>query len=221
MRRLRAQGFSLIEVMVVVAIIAIVAAVAVPNLLPEVNKAHVNGGADIVAAAMARARGEAMLAKRCVRVWIDSANPRRLVAERLNTFDCDVAPATFSAGYGGVGLNGVSEVWEPMFTASIEAPTGVLTMLAAPSDSTACSTQTGSVAATPPGFACAQVIFRPNGRIWTLDPDADDDAVINVRHPGVPQSRSVLINSNGLICTLPLGQAPVVGSGPKDFVCPN
>jgi Tfp pilus assembly protein FimT len=67
----------LIEVMMVVAIIAIMAAVAVPNLLPEVHKAHVGGGAEVVAAAVARARSEAMVSKRCVRVWIDSTNTHR------------------------------------------------------------------------------------------------------------------------------------------------
>ncbi len=144
------KGFSLIEVMVVVAIIAVIAAVAVPNLLPEVHKAHVAGGAEIVAAAVARARGEAMLSKRC-------------------------------------------------------------------------STTTGSVNGVPAGFACKQIVFRPNGRTWTLNAATlDDDAVINVAHPGLGASRSknILINSNGLICVHKLGQALVPGAGPADFVCP-
>lgn len=219
MVRRRPRAFSLIEVMIVVAIIAVLSAIALPNLLPEVNKAHVNGSADVVAAVLARARGEAMLSKRCVRVWIDSTNTHRIVTERLNTFDCDVAPATFPAGFGGVGLDGVAQVWSPLASSVLDAPSVVLSMLASPSDTTACSTASGSVAGTPAGFSCAHIIFRPNGRIWTQDADADDDAVINVAHPGVTLSKNILINSNGLICTYRLGEAPI--GGPGDFTCPN
>lgn len=214
------RAFSLIEVMVVVAILAVVSAIAVPNLLPEVNKAHINGGADVVAAAIARARGEAMLSKRCVRVWVDATQRNRLVTERLNTFDCDQRPGTFPAGFGGVGLNGVNQVWAPSASVALDNQSLIISFTSTPSDTSSCSVATGSVAGTPAGFACQQLIFRPNGRLWTTDPDQDDDAVLNIAHPTLPTSKSILVNSNGLICTYRLGQAPVVGSGPQDFICP-
>ena len=214
------RAFSLIEVMVVVAILAVVSAIAVPNLLPEVNKAHINGGADVVAAAIARARGEAMLSKRCVRVWVDTTQRNRLVTERLNTFDCDQRPGTFPAGFGGVGLNGVNQVWAPSASVALDNQSLIISFTSTPSDTSSCSVATGSVAGTPAGFACQQLIFRPNGRLWTTDPDQDDDAVLNIAHPTLPTSKSILVNSNGLICTYRLGQAPVVGSGPQDFICP-
>ncbi len=203
----------------VVAIIAIMAAVAVPNLLPEVHKAHVGGGAEVVAAAVARARSEAMVSKRCVRVWIDSTNTHRLVTERLNSFDCDTTPAVFPAGFGGVGLNGVAQVWAPLSAVILDAAPLVLTMQA-PADTAACSTATGSVSGVPAGFPCTHLIFRPNGRLFTQNLDENDDAVITVRHPSLVATKSILINSNGLMCINRLGEAPLPGTGPGDFVCP-
>lgn len=214
-----ARGFSLIEVMVVVAIIAVLAAIAVPNLLPEVHKAHVNGAAEVVAATLGRARAEAMLSKRCVRVYVNSNDDGVLVAERLNTFDCDVTPAVFPTGWNGAGLDGTNRVWSPLSTTTVDSQT-VQLALTPPSDTAACSTQSGSSTGVPAGFACSQLIFRPNGRLWTTDPDPDDDAVITVSHPGLPQAKRVLINSNGLICAYRLGDALLPGVGVGDFVCP-
>jgi len=214
-----ARAFSLIEVMIVVAIISIAAALAVPDLLPEVHKAHMSGAAELVAASVARARNEAMVTKRCVRMWVDSTDPRRLVTERLNTFDCDSAPGTLPAGFGGVGLDGVNRIWSPVAQANVESDLLSLTM-DAPADTTACDTATGSVSGTPTGFNCTHLIFRPNGRLYTRDLDENDDALITITHPAIPQTKSVLVNSNGLICTYRLGQAPIVGAGVGDFVCP-
>jgi prepilin-type N-terminal cleavage/methylation domain-containing protein len=215
----RPAGFSLIEVMLVVAIIAVASAMAVPNLLPEVHKAHVSGAAEVVAATLARARSEAMVSKRCVRVWIDSTTPRRLVTERLNTFDCDTKPGTFPAGFGGVGLDGVNQVWSPLSAVVLEATPMVLTMQA-PADTASCSVATGSSSGVPTGFPCTHVIFRPNGRLFTQNVDPNDDAVITVRHPSLSTTKSVLVNSNGLLCVMPLGVAPLPGVGTGDFVCP-
>lgn len=204
----------------VVTIIAILSAIAVPQLLPEVHKANVSGGAELVASALGRARGEAMLSKRCVRVWIDSTNARRLVTERLNTFDCDTTPGTFPGGFGGVGLDGVNRVWSPVSAVVVDG--SIQLSLTAPSDTAACSTATGSVSGVPAGFPCAHVVFRPNGRVLTFDVDPDDDAVVNVAHTslGPTQSKNILVNSNGLICVLQMGRAPLPGLGAGDFVCP-
>lgn len=220
--RRRAGGFSLIETMIVVAIIMILAALAVPQLLPQVHMAHLDGAAEATAAFLARARNEAMLSKRCVRVWVDTTDPRRMVSEKLNTFDCDTSPATFPPGFGSVGLDGVNRVWSPLGQVRIEAKSGTLALVDAPADTSACSTQTGSTAGTPAGFPCAHVIFRPNGRTWTVNPDPNDDAVFAVAHAGLgpSQAKNVLVNSNGHICIAKRGEALPNGAGAGDFTCP-
>lgn len=204
----------------VVAIIAIAAALAVPNLLPEVQKAQVDGAAEIVAATAARARTEAMISKRCVRMWIDSTNARRIVVERLNTFDCDVAPATFPAGFASKGIDGTAAVWSPITAQFVDAAGVTLTLSDPPQDTGACTTENGGVSGTPAGFNCVDVIFRPNGRTWTQNVDQNDDAVITVSHSGLTATKQVLINSNGLICIYRLGKPLLAGAGAGDFVCP-
>lgn len=218
---MRMRAFSLVEVMVVVTIIAIVAAIAVPQLLPEVHKARAVGATEIVAATLARARAEAMMGKRCVRVYVDSTNNRRVVVERLNTFDCDTTPATFPPGFNNLGLDGTNKVWAPITTVVIDPGTSVA-LTVAPSDTAACSTPNGSAAGTPPGFNCSFLIFRPNGRVWTTNVDPDDDAVFNVTHNalGAAGGRNILVNSNGNICVYGVGQALLPGAGAGDFVCP-
>jgi prepilin-type N-terminal cleavage/methylation domain-containing protein len=218
--RRSSAAFSLVEVMVVIVIVSIVAALAVPQLLPEVHKAHVNGAAEVLASTLARARSEAMVGKRCVRVWIDSTNTRRIVVERLNTFDCDTSPATFPAGFNNVGLDGVNRTWSPVSSVSLDNKNLVVTLTHPPSDTGACSTANGGVNNTPAGFACQTVIFRPNGRVWTLNPDQDDDALFTIAHPELADVKRVLVNANGLICTYRLGQAALAGTGANDFVCP-
>jgi hypothetical protein len=102
----------------------------------------------------------------------------------------------------------------------LDTPSVRLELSEAPHDTAACSTANGGVAGTPTGFSCRHLIFRPNGRIWTQNPDRNDDAVIAVSHPGVPQVKRVLVNSNGLICTYRLDAPLVVDTGPGDFACP-
>ncbi len=224
------RAFSLIEVMMVVAILGIAAALAVPNLLPEVRKAKVENATEAVAAFVARARTEAMLSKRCVRVWVDSTNPRRMVAERLNTFDCDQTPATFPGGYPN-GLDGSGNVWVGLGAAGallLESPALSVTLMDAPASTTACAAQLASVAGTPAGHPCTEVVFRPNGRVWHQTafiadpgtaPTETNDAVYEIVHASSPGDfRRVLVNGNGYICTLDRGAA-LVADPNGDWQC--
>ncbi|MBI1947979.1 MAG: type II secretion system protein [Deltaproteobacteria bacterium] len=224
------RGFSLIEVMLVVVILGVAAALAIPNLLPEVRKAKVDSGAEAVASFLARARTEAMLSKRCVRAWVDSTDARRMSAERLNSFDCDVAAATFPSGYAN-GLDSSGTVWVPLGAAGtllLESPRLTVSLFDAPASTSGCVAAIGSVSGTPAGHPCGEVVFRPNGRVWQQDgfiadpaaaPTDDDDAVFEVVHGDAPtEFRRVLVNSNGYICTLDRG-APLVADPNGDFQC--
>jgi prepilin-type N-terminal cleavage/methylation domain-containing protein len=216
------RGFTLLEAIVTLAILGVVAALAIPNLLPAVQQATLDGSGESVAAFLARARSEAMTTKRCVRVWIPSTATHDLVAERLNTFDCDRTPATLP---GGLGIDGTARVWIEFARLRPDSTTLQLTLRQAPSSSTATAPAPGSVAGTPAGFPGAEIRFRPNGRVFSNDAATnltDDDAVVVVRHPRLPTSdfKAVLVDGSGLICALPRGGEPAVDGAAPNFKCP-
>jgi prepilin-type N-terminal cleavage/methylation domain-containing protein len=231
-----ARGFSLIEAMVVVALLGIIAAIAVPNFLPELRKANVENSAESVAAFIGRARLEAMTSKRCVRVWIDSTNPRRMVAERLNTFDCDQTANVFPPGMSN-GLDGSGLFWVPLVGGDLrlENPGITINMTTSPAkppaSTASCQTvKLASVSGTPAGHPCTEIVFRPNGRVWHqntfiavtgTNPTADaNDAVLKIAHlQDAALFRLVLVNSNGLICALERGES-LTADPNGDFRCP-
>jgi prepilin-type N-terminal cleavage/methylation domain-containing protein len=195
------RGFSLIEVMVAVAILGIFAALAVPSLLPEVHKAQLNGAAESAAGFLARARAEAMLSKRCVRVRVDAGPPTELVMERINSFDCELAAPTAPF------IDGSANPFIELARLKPESPSVTFTLSVPP--------------ATPGG----ELRIRPNGRSFSALGSAalglnNDDAVFNVRHPLITagsDTRRILYDGNGLICAAARGQA--LAGGP-DFSCP-
>jgi prepilin-type N-terminal cleavage/methylation domain-containing protein len=222
-RRL-SRAFSLVEAMVVVALIGVIAALAVPRLLPEVQKATLEGGAENVASFIARARAEAVRSKRCVRVFIPSTATFNVVAERLNNFDCDVAPQTLP---GGIGIDGTANVWLEFARLRLDSDRLVVSLSQVPSS---CNPAPGSSAGTPVGFTGAEIRFRPNGRIFSNDNGAvparfrNDDAVLTVTHSalgGAGNTKKVLVDGNGLVCVFPRGADPPAGAGGlPNMVCP-
>lgn len=199
------RGFSLIEAMIAVSMLGIFAALATPSLIPEVHKAQLNGNTESAANFIARARAEAMISKRCVRVRVDTVpNPDQLVMERINSFDCETA--TPVAPFAGAPA-----------TAFIQ-----LARLAPDSPSVSFT-----LALDPPFPAGASLRIRPNGRVASdngvgATPTlTDDDAVVDVTHARLPvgqRTRRILYNSNGLMCVTARGQA-LLGVSP-DFSCP-
>lgn len=218
------RAFSLIEVMVVVAIVGIVAALAVPSLLPEVQKATLEGGAENVASFLGRARAEAMKSKRCVRVWVPSSATSQVVAERLNNFDCDNAPT--AAPF----IDGTSNVWLEFARLRLDSKKLLVALTQVPPS---CNPAPGSVLGAPAGFTAQEIRFRPNGRVFSNDTIPmgvngptqlrNDDAVVTVTHAQLSAgaTKKVLVNGNGLICVFPRGANPPPGpGGGSNLSCP-
>ncbi|HEY4220087.1 MAG TPA: type II secretion system protein [Myxococcota bacterium] len=191
MRSLR--GFSLIEMMVVVAILAIAASLAVPRLLPEIHKARLDGDAEIVANFVSRARSEAMYQHRCTQVRRPSAT--QLVSEVLNSFDCDSNPAT-------IKIDTTTALFLPLD--SITPSTKTTYTLTLPVDGNA-------------NGAPNVIRFRPNGRVWGTDSNlANDFGLVTVTNTllqteinNTAGTHAVLVQGNGLICVLPRGTTGV------------
>lgn len=217
-----ARGFTLLEALITVAIIGIIAAIALPNMLPEVQKATLEGGAENVASFIARARSEAMTGKRCVRVWVPSSALHEIVAERLNNFDCDNAPATLP---GGIGIDGTGTVWEEFTRLRLDSKRLTVAITQAPDSTRAGNLGPGSAIGTPTGFTGDEIRFRPNGRVYSDDATVltNDDAIVTVGHlslSGAAGTKQVLVDGNGLICTMPRGATPPVDGAAPNFKCP-
>jgi len=191
------RGFSLIEIMVVVAILSVISALAVPNLLPVMKQVQLSSEADAVAAFLSRAQLEAMAKKRCVKVEITNGG-RTLVASRLNVFDCDINPGSAPVIESGLGT------WIQFASHTPGTPTISLSFDPAPSESG------------------TEIRFRPSGRLWSADEDvSDDDGVIKVTHGTLTGTNTtkVLAEAQGLICVLKRGENP--GGLNNNLSCPN
>lgn len=217
------RGFTLLEALVTVAIIGIVAAIALPSMLPEVQKATLEGGAENVASFIARARSEAMTGKRCVRVWIPSTALSEVVAERLNNFDCDNNPTALPGG-AGLGIDGTSAVWIELARLRLDSKRLTVAITQAPNSSRAASLAPGSSVGTPAGFTGDEIRFRPNGRVFSNDAGVftNDDGIVTVTHGSLASggTKQILVDGNGLICTMPRGATPPVDGAAPNFKCP-
>ena len=197
------RGFSLIEMMLVVAILAIMAAIAVPSMSPQVDAAKLEGTAEGIASLLWRAQAEAMSSKRCVRVRLSGAD---VIAERENSFDCDTAAAASAL------IDNTSPLWIQIADFKLDGSLMTAAFSPVPGESSA---------AALGGSEPDQIRFRPSGRLFSSDTNVtNDDGVILITHARMTRGNTVkvLVESQGLICVLKRGQDPNT-SGTK-LSCP-
>ncbi len=205
----RSRGFSLIEMMLVIAILAVLAALAVPAMSPRIDEAELSGTADGVAALLWRAQAEAMATKRCVRVRIEGTE---IVAERLNAYDCDVSPATAPL------IDTTAARWIEVARFRLDGSLMTATFDPVPAGTSASSTGANN------DEGVDQIRFRPSGRLFSRDDDPEnDDGVIKITHTRMAEnfvhnSKKILVEAQGLVCVLPRGVDPT-GSG-NNLSCP-
>ena len=201
-----ARGFTLVEMAVVVAILGVIAALAVPNMTPMLHTQQLEGETHGVASFLARARAEATSRRRCVRVTIPAAPARVLIAEQLNSHDCE----TPDPGIAQLRIDGAKPLYFEI--ARYTLPTSMNVRFQFPS-------------AEKPGFGEPdQVRFRTTGRLFSNDAAlvaGNEEMVLELTHlrmAGVGAKKRILVESSGYICVIRRGQNPL-GVTPS-FNCP-
>lgn len=232
--RPRPRGFSLIEMMAVVSILGVIAVLAVPQFAPVTRRQRVESSVDVVAEFVARARLLAVTSGRCVRVRIATPQPVRLVAEKLNIYDCmdsGADPVSTPRADGTAPL--VSNLWLPAFELTLEERSIEVTF----NDDGTPRQPIRAGGATLPALNAGWgpdtiLVYRPTGRLWSdhdpvtnQDPSTagngiyDDDGVLLVRSRNAPTEKAyVIAASHGPICTVRLGKALIGAAGA--YQCP-
>ncbi len=171
--KLRARGFTLLEMMVVVSVLGLLAAIAVPDLTPAIHNARLRASVDEVRNFAERARRNARAEGRCYRVRVEGDSA--LVMDRRTHADC-FTDALLDTG------------WSEVMRAQVMGPGFKYFMETVPADA-------------PP--AARAIIFRPNGRLrGDGDLDVEDDGgriYIESEQMG-NVGMDVVITSFGRIC---------------------
>jgi prepilin-type N-terminal cleavage/methylation domain-containing protein len=113
----RHQGFTIIELMVVIAIVAVITAFALPSYRTLIEKRQVTSGAEQISAFLSAAQMEAIKRNEQIAIWrdlaeecmgfysYDPANPRNDCDCTLNDPDATDACAIDELGDGAMGLH--------------------------------------------------------------------------------------------------------------------
>ena len=202
------RGFTLLEMVVVVAVLAVIAALSIPNLLPVLHIQQLESSGNTVAAFVGRARAEALARRRCVRVRLPSANV--IVSEVLNSYDCEAPTAAIPE----LLIDSAKPLYVEL--ARIELPASITAAFAS---TLPVNVPSGEKPAGEPD----QIRFRGTGRLWSNDAvltgDNDENAII-LTHARVVagNTKAVLVESPGTICLYKRGQALVGVAG--NYTCP-
>lgn len=195
-----APAFTFIEAMVAVAILGIVAALAVPTLLPVIDRSELGGATDNVLGLVARVRVQAFADRRCVQLLIEPkvAGVRQsLVVRELNTFDCDGITAHAQPIDSAPRVVAGGPLWVEIDRLTFENERIEARFVNHPATLTnAHGNDLGN----------EELRFRGNGRVWSPDGVlTDDDVTIELRHRRSGETKRFRIAGNGVVIDRPGG----------------
>jgi len=189
------RGFSLIEAMMVVAVLGIIAAVAVPSLLPVIQRSELGGATDNVVGFVSRARVQAFSDRRCVQLLIGAkvaGQRQRLTLRELNTYDCDGTTAHAQALATAPRIVAGGDLWLEIDALDIESPNVIVEFV--------------DPLVNAEGHTGEELRFRGNGRLWSATANtAGDDMTIRLRHERSGEQKQFRVASNGVVVDRPGG----------------
>lgn len=174
MRQPRATGFTLIELMVVIALVAIMAGLAYSYSLAGFRNANVDGAMDEIAAKLAGMRAAALDGNERLFVYVDasSASAGRALTFTLSSPAPTWTLAAFDPASPQAGANVEDQTRLPPFVQLITSVTG-----AAPRPLQAVSFLPSTMTGTCGTATCFAIRFRANGIVRGELPAGGDAAL--------------------------------------------
>jgi prepilin-type N-terminal cleavage/methylation domain-containing protein len=198
------RGFTLLELMVVMALISILAAIGAPSVTPALRREGLKAGTAMVLQFLASARAEAMSSRRCVRVrLLQGSNPAILVRERLNSYDCEHEALNAS----GIPLiDSAKTLWFETGRINVDPDYLTVSFIQAPGQ-----------ADSPALDSTGDLRWRPTGRLYSSDTTVtNDDGALRLVHPKLPSAANfttVIAESHGPLCAKDIGTYVSTGAG--------